>query len=212
LEENLTLEEYIRKNMNRFLCSRKKVHEIYEILREEGIFAISYSWFSRLFAREKIKYLKAENSEAKEEIRKGEEEKEKLFTTEKRLSQKERKDNSEEENVRNFHVTTEPGAPKESMIPEKYKLKLRAVLEVPISEIQEALDAGAKLEDELGSYTGVIFASGKKDARCFEKWLPQDICERYELRYREKKDMANKAEVIRLLTNGEINAPKIKEE
>jgi hypothetical protein len=175
--------------MKTFLKSRKSIKEIYQILRKEGIFEGSYNWFAHVFSREKAHCLK--NDDIETEKRETEEEREK-FTTEKHPPAT--KENAEEIN--------------DDTIPEEYKLKYRANLEVPIDEVREALDAGAQLEDEYQNYTGVIYALGKQDARLFRKWLPQNICERHGLEYQEKGNIAAKADVIELLAKLKSNPDK----
>jgi hypothetical protein len=57
LPETISLEEYLRENMELFLKSRKSVNVIYTELKEKGIVKSSYSWFSRLFSKAKANYL-----------------------------------------------------------------------------------------------------------------------------------------------------------
>jgi hypothetical protein len=56
-ERGSTFTEYLKENMELFLKSRKNVKEIYTILKEKDIFEGSYSWFRRVFEREKTRIL-----------------------------------------------------------------------------------------------------------------------------------------------------------
>jgi hypothetical protein len=194
---------YLRVNMEAFLKSRKNMREIYHVLKREGVFSGSYYWFAHLFAREKAYYLNDELQKTGKEA-----------------------DPDVENGVSSLTAETIPQGTQipdgkiggkvavvygEKEIPERFKLKHRADLEVPINEVQESLDAGAMIEDQYESYTGVIFAPGKQDVRRFQKWLPQSVCERFDLPYRSKENVATKSDVLGILDSLDLGSLNNKE-
>lgn len=190
----VTFHEYIKSNMGFFLESGGTAKEIFKILRDRKIYEGSYSWFLRLFLSEKKNYLRKNPITIQEK------------TGENDYSFEKQKNESSPSNI-GFEGST-------NEIPAKYKLKRRANLEVPINEIQEALYAGAMLEDVFEKHTGVIFAPGGRDARRFQKWLSQDFCKKHDLEYRRKENMivATKSEVLDLIPQLDLSPKQSFEE
>jgi hypothetical protein len=196
--DHLLFSEYLRNNMETFVQSRKNAKELYKILKEKGIFNGSYRWFTCLYARERARFFKIQESGTiymeKEGKRENRVTRKKSLPTAGKNESQERKDHLSMEEI------SDNREEKEEAIPEQqYRLKSRVDLEVPVDEIQEAINAGARIDEEWGDYTGVIFAPGNRDARRFQKWLPRKVSEKYGLEYREKDKIATKTEVLELI-------------